>query len=156
MRRRPAQALVPGRSPSPVHLLAVSFVAAAAALPIAWLNGLSPLHTVVLAGLSAALAVGSAVALIARGSRRLLEAAYLELDQALFTSERECDRLSRENEELAGANVELRAAQIAFAELLNLANEQSNGQMRVLVEETGAGLAEILSEQLRFAQRIQE
>ena len=156
MRRRPAQALVPGRSPSPARLLVVSFVAAAAALPIAWLNGLSPLHTVVLVGLSAALAVGWAVAVIARGSRRLLEAAYLELDQALFTSEQRCDRLARENEELAGANVELRAAQIAFAELLNLANEQSNGQMRHLVEETGAGLAEILSEQLRFAQRIHE
>ncbi len=156
MRRLPAHALVPGRLPSPARLLVVSFVAAAVALPISLLNGLSPLHTAVLVGLSVALGVGSAVALIARGSRRLLEDAYLELDQALFRSERRCDLLSRENEELAGVNVELRAAQIAFAELLNLANEQSNGQMRVLVEETGAGLAEILSEQLRFAQRVHE
>ncbi len=156
MRRRPARPRVPGRSPSPVRLLAVSFVAAAAALLIAWLNNLSPLPTVAFIGLSVVLALGWAAAVIARGSLRLLEEAYLELDQALFTREQRCDRLMCENEELAGANVGLRAAQIAFAELLNLANDQSNGQMRLLVEETGAGLAEILSEQLRFGQRIHE
>ena len=156
MRRRPARPWVPGRSPSPVRLLVVSFVAAAAALPIASLNNQSPLGTVAIVAVSVVLALGWAAAVIARGSLRLLEDAYLELDEALFTSEQSCDRLRCENEKLAGANVELRAAQIAFAELLNLANDQSNGQMRVLVEETGAGLAEILSEQLRFAQRTHE
>jgi hypothetical protein len=86
----------------------------------------------------------------------VLEDAYLELDQALFASERTCDRLTIANDQLAAANVELRAAQIAFGELLNLANEWSDGQMRVLVEEAGAGLAEILAEQLRSAQRIRD
>jgi hypothetical protein len=131
-------------------------VAAAAAVLVARLATLSGRLTVAFVGLSIALALGWALALASGRSIRALEAAYLELDQALFVCEQRCDRLSFENEALADGNVELRAAQIAFAELLNLANERSNGQMRALVEETGAELAEILIEQLRSAQRVHD
>jgi hypothetical protein len=131
-------------------------VAAAAAVLVARLAGLPGHLTVAFVALSTILALGWALALVARRSTRVLAAAYLELDGALFVSEQRCDRLSLENEALADGNVELRAAQIAFAELLNLANERSNGQMRALVEETGAELAEILIEQLRTAQRVHD
>ena len=153
MKRRP---LVPGRPSGPLPVVLAALFAAAAALAIASLHGLSGSLTGVFVGLSLGSGVVLAVAVRARRSFCVLEAAYLDLDQALFRSEQACDRLSVENEELAGANVGLRAAQIAFAELLNLANERSNGQMRTLVEETGEGLAEILAEQLSFAQRVHD
>ena len=131
------------------------FIAAATALAIAWPHGLSGSLTIAFVGLTSSSGVALAVAVRARRSFCVLEAAYLDLDRALFKSERTCDRLSFENEELAGANVGLRAAQIAFAEVLNLANERSKGQMRALVEEIGEGLAEILAE-LRFVQRVRD
>ena len=151
MKRRP---LVPGRPPGPLPVALAALFAAATALAIAWPHGLSGSLAVAFVGLSSGLVL--AVALRARRSFGVLEAAYLDLDRALFKSEQACDRLSVENEELAGANVGLRAAQIAFAEVLNLANERSKGQMRTLVEETGEGLAEILAEQLSFAQRLHD
>jgi hypothetical protein len=153
MRGRPP---LPAPPAAPIPVVSAVLVAAAAAFVVTRLAGLSGRLTVAYVGLSVALALGWALALAARRSIRVLAAAYLELDQALFASEQTCDRLSLVNEALADANVGLRAAQIAFAELLNLANERSNGQMRALVEETGAELAEILTEQLRTAQRVHD
>ena len=151
MKHRP---LVPGRPSGPLPVALAALFAAATALAIAWLSRLSGSLEIAFVGLSPSLALTVVLAVRARRSFCVLEAAYLDLDRALFKSEQACDRLSVENEELAGANVGLRAAQIAFAEVLNLANERSKGQMRALVEETGEGLAEILAEQLSSAQRL--
>lgn len=107
-------------------------------------------------GLISSIAIGGAMALRARGSMRAVEAAYLDLDHALLESEQARDALSIANEELARANVELRAMQITFGEVLNYANERSNGQMRALIEETGAELAEILAEQLDLTVRVND
>jgi hypothetical protein len=43
-------------------------------------------------------------------------------------------------------NLELRVMHIAFADLLNLADERSSGRMRELIEDTGDELAELLEE----------
>ena len=153
MKHRP---LVPGRPSGPLPVALAALFAAATTLAIAWPHGLSGGPAGVFVGLSWSSGLVLAVAVRARRSFCVLEAAYLDLDRALFKSEQACDRLSVENEELAGANVGLRAAQIAFAEVLNLANERSKGQMRTLVEETGEGLAEILAEQLSSAQRLHD
>ena len=156
MKRRPARPLVPGRPPGPLPVVFVSFAAAATAFAIASLEQLSVGLTVAFVGLSSGLALASALAVRARRSIRALTRAYLELDRGLFKSEQTRERLSIANGELAGANVQLRAMSIAFAELLNLANERSNGRMRALIEETGAELAQILHEHLSTAERVHD
>ena len=155
MKRRPARPLVPGRPPGPLPVVFVSF-AAATAFAIASLEQLSVGLTVAFVGLSSGLALAVVLAVRARRSFRVLERAYLELDRGLFESEQTRERLSVAIGELAGANVQLRAMSIAFAELLNLANERSNGRMRALIEETGAELAQILTEHLSTAQRVHD
>ena len=156
MKRRPARPLVPGRPHGPLPVVVVAFAAAATAFAIAWLHGLSASLTVAFVGLSSAVALAVVLALRTSRSFRVLERAYLELDRGLFESEQTRERLSIAIGELAGANVQLRAMSIAFAELLNLANERSNGRMRALIEETGAELAQILHEHLSTAQRVHD
>lgn len=72
--------------------------------------------------------------------------------RALREVERERDDLAAANAELQRANVAIRAMHLAFAELLNLADERSHGQMRELIEDTGTELAQLLEEQLARAQ----
>lgn len=57
-------------------------------------------------------------------------------------------RLEEANAELRARNSELLALHIAFAELLNLADERSGGRMRMLIESTGTELAEWLERQI--------
>jgi len=156
MRGRPARPRVPGRRLGPLWAAIVAASTAAAALGIARLDSLTGRATIAAVGLSSGLALAGAAGLRERRSRRALEAAYLELDRALFECERARDALLLENEALARADVELRASQIAFREVLNLADERSNGQMRALIEETGAELAQILAEQIGSAQRVRD
>ena len=155
MKRRPARPLVPGRPHGPLPVVFVSF-AAATAFAITSLEQLSVGLTVAFVGLSSGLALAVVLAVRARRSIRALTRAYLELDRGLFESEQTRERLSVAIGELAGANVQLRAMSIAFAELLNLANERSNGRMRALIEETGAELAQILHEHLSTAERVHD
>jgi hypothetical protein len=67
--------------------------------------------------------------------------------------ERTQDELVEANEELGRANVQIRAMYIAFADLLNLADERTNGRVRALIEDTGIELAELLAEQIQPEQR---
>jgi hypothetical protein len=67
--------------------------------------------------------------------------------------ERTRDELVEANEELGRANVQIRAMHIAFADLLNLADERTNGRVRALIEDTGIELAELLAEQIQPEQR---
>ena len=156
MKRRPARPLVPGRPCGPLPVVLVAPLAAATAFAITSLEQLSVGLTVAFVGLSSAVAFAVVLAVRARRSIHVLTRAYLELDRGLFKSEQTRERLSVAIGELAGANVQLRAMSIAFAELLNLANERSNGRMRALIEETGAELAQILHEHLSTAERVHD
>jgi hypothetical protein len=93
--------------------------------------------------------IGAAMAVRARDSIRTAETAYSRLDRALVEAERARDRLREANDELARANAQIQAMHIAFADLLNLADERSSGRMRELIEDAGDELAELLEEQMR-------
>jgi hypothetical protein len=75
----------------------------------------------------------------ATGSIRTAETAYGRLDRALTETENAKDELAR-------ANAEIQTIQIAFADLLNLADERTEGRVRELIEATGQDLADILEE----------
>jgi hypothetical protein len=91
------------------------------------------------AGVGACVAIGVAMAFRATGSIRTAETAYGRLDRALTETENAKDELAR-------ANAEIQTIQIAFADLLNLADERTEGRVRELIESTGQDLADILEE----------
>jgi hypothetical protein len=91
------------------------------------------------AGIGSCVAIGAAMAFRATGSIRTAEAAYGRLDHALAETENARDGLAR-------ANAEIQTIQIAFADLLNLADERTEGRMRQLIEATGQDLADLLDE----------
>jgi hypothetical protein len=94
------------------------------------------------AGLGSCVAIGIAMAFRATSTIRTAEAAYGQLDRALAETENARDDLAR-------VNVEIRAVQIAFADLLNLADERTEGRIRALIEDTGRELAELLEDGIR-------
>lgn len=98
------------------------------------------------AGLGACLAIGIAMAFRATDSIRTAESAYLTLDRALADTERARDELAR-------ANVEIQAMQIAFADLLNLTDERTEGRIRELIEDTGQELADLLEDDIASKRR---
>jgi hypothetical protein len=98
------------------------------------------------AGLGACLAIGIAMAFRATDSIRTAETAYLTLDRALVDTERARDELAR-------ANVEIQAMQIAFADLLNLTDERTEGRIRELIEDTGQELADLLEDEIALKRR---
>jgi hypothetical protein len=75
----------------------------------------------------------------AAGSIRTAEAAYGRLDRGLAETENARDELAR-------ANAELQTIQIAFADLLNLTDERTEGRVRELIEATGKEMADLLEE----------
>lgn len=89
------------------------------------------------------------MALRASASIRSAENAYSHLDGALAEAERARDELSDANEDLARANVQIQAAHIAYTDLLNLTDEQTQGRVRELIEDTGAGLADLLGDEMK-------
>ncbi len=90
-------------------------------------------------------AVGSGLLCSAlRGSGRELAA----LRQLLVGVECERDALLAANVELRNDNVALRSMDVAFRDVLNLADERSHGQLRNLVGQIGETLAEWLEEQM--------
>jgi hypothetical protein len=90
-------------------------------------------------GIGSCVAIGVAMAFRATGSIRTAEAAYGRLDRALVETENARDELAR-------ANAEIQTIQIAFADLLNLADERTEGRIRELIETTGQDLADLLEE----------
>ena len=99
-----------------------------------------------IADLASCLAIGIAMAFRATDSIGSAESAYVRLDRALADTEKTRDDLAR-------ANAEVRAIQIAYAELLNLADERTEGRMRELIEDTGFELAAILEEEIAQRRR---
>jgi cell shape-determining protein MreC len=73
------------------------------------------------------------------------------LQRTAFRIRRERDQLRDANIDLQRRNAAIRAQEIAFRDLLNLADERSHGQMRALISTTGAALADLLEAQLARA-----
>lgn len=148
---RPVHAVrvfIPRHSAASVPVLLLSLCALAVTLGVTSYGLLTNSSALALVGVASAVLIGVAMAFRARDSIRTAEDAYIRLDRALVDVERARDRLEESNEELARANARVQAIQIAHAELLNLADERTDGRMRGLIEETGSDLAEILAEEL--------
>ena len=136
-------------------VLLVYLLAFALGLGIAWYGVLSDSRSLELVGLSGSVAIGVAMAARARAAIRTAEEAYRQLNRSLADTERARDALAlanedlaRANNDLAHANVQIQAMDIAFVDLLNLADQRTNGRLSELVEQTGQELAELLREQL--------
>jgi hypothetical protein len=99
-------------------------------------------------GLSGSFAIGIAMTARGREAIHTAETAYAQLDASLAETEHTRDALALANEELQRKNVQIEAMHVAFAELLNLADERADGRLRELVEEVGGDLASLLQEQL--------
>ena len=99
-----------------------------------------------IAGLASCVAIGVAMAFRATDSITSAERAYARLDRALADTEKARDDLAR-------ANAEIRMIQIAYAEVLNLADERTEGRIRELIEDTGDELAAILEEEIAQRRR---
>ncbi|MGH3042670.1 MAG: hypothetical protein ACRDNG_13210, partial [Gaiellaceae bacterium] len=129
-------------------VLLVSLSALVLSVSVAGYGLLAGFGALALAGLFASLTIGVSMALRARDSIRTAEDAYTRLDQALVDSERTRDQLVTANEDLGRANLELRTLHVAMTDLLNLADERTEGRMRELIEDTGSELAELLEEEI--------
>jgi hypothetical protein len=66
------------------------------------------------------------------------------LQGRLARVERERDALAAANDRLRSGNIQFRAMDVAFRDLLSFADERSHGQLRLLIEETGEQLADWL------------
>ncbi len=128
--------------------LAVSLGAVLLTVGVACYGLLEQRRGLALVALFASVSIGVAMALRARDSILTAEDVHGRLGQALSQSERARDELATANEELARANLELRTMHVAFADLLNLADERTHGRMRELIEDTGEELAELLEEEM--------
>lgn len=129
-------------------VLLVSLSALVLSVSVAGYGLLAGFGALALVGLFASLTIGVSIALRARDSIRTAEDAYTRLDQALVDSERTRDQLVTANEDLGRANLELRTLHVAMTDLLNLADERTEGRMRELIEDTGSELAELLEEEI--------
>ncbi|MEJ7569388.1 MAG: hypothetical protein WKF41_14115 [Gaiellaceae bacterium] len=78
-----------------------------------------------LIGLLASVSVGIAMAFRARDSIQTAESAF---GRALADAERTRDELADVNEDLARANAQIQAVNVAYADLLNLTDEQTHGR----------------------------
>ena len=144
---------IPHHPAAAVPILLLSLGALAATLGVTSYGLLAGSRALALVGVIAAVAIGVAMVFRARDSIKTAEDAYARLDRALVDVERARDQLRDSNEELARANARVRAIQVAHAELLNLADERTEGRMRELIEETGDELADLLEEELARARR---
>jgi len=139
---------IPGHPVGSRVVLFASLGALAGSLSIAAYGELAGRETAALLGMAATAWIGAAMAVRARDSIRTAETAYSRLDRALVEAERTRDWLREANDELARANAQIQAMHIAFADLLNLADERSSGRMRELIEDAGDDLAELLEEKM--------
>jgi hypothetical protein len=150
---------VVGRTRIPKHpagsraVLLVSLGALLLTVGVACYGLLEQSRALTVIGLFASVAIGMAMAFRARDSIQTAETAYARLDQALVDAERARDELADSNEDLARANAHIQASHIAYADLLNLADERTHGRVRELIEDTGGELAEILEEEMERERR---
>jgi hypothetical protein len=143
------RAAIPQEPAGSRALLLVSLAALVLTLAVACYGLFADATGVALAGVLAAVWIGAAMALRARRSLAGVEAAYERLDHALAEVERHSDALATSNEELGRANIQMRAMHLALSDVLNLADERSDGRLRELIETTGGELAGMLEDELR-------
>ena len=147
------------RAPIPNHpagsraALLLSLGALGLALSVATYGLLADAHGLTVVSLVASVSIGTAMTLRARDSIRTAERAYAQLDRSLAEVERARDQLTSANEDLGRANACIEALHIAYADLLNLADERTSGRLRELIEDTGDGLAALLEEELERGRR---
>ncbi|MGH3025527.1 MAG: hypothetical protein ACRDLR_03690 [Gaiellaceae bacterium] len=127
-------------------VLLLSVLALALSLVVAAYGQVAGSRSLTLVGLGAALAIGLAMASRGREAIRTAEGAYERLDESLAETERAHDQLAIANEELRRANIQIRTIHVAYADLLNLADERTNGRIRELIEETGDELVDLLED----------
>ena len=151
--RIPVKRRIPDHPAGSRPVLLLSLAALGLTLTVAAYGLIIEARGLALVGLIAGVSIGAAMALRARAAIRSAENAYSRLDHSLADVERARDDLTLANEELARANARVQAMQIAHAELLNLADERTDGRMRELIEETASDLADFLSEELERARR---
>lgn len=148
---RRIRSLLTGRSGStPVTLVSIGVLATM--LAIACYGDLAGRRTLGILGLATSVSIGTGMAMRARDSILIIENAYERLDRSLAEAERANDSLTLSNEELFHANAVIRAMHIAYADLLNLADERTEGRLRALIEATGSDLASLLEEQIEGEQ----
>jgi hypothetical protein len=132
---------IPDHAAGSPHALLISLAALLLSCGVAGYGLSVGSHGLVVAGLAACTAIAAAMAFRATESIRTAENAYQRLDRALGETERAKDDLVR-------ANAEIRTIQIAFADLLNLADERTDGRIRELIEDAGDDLAQLLEEEI--------
>lgn len=136
-----ATSRIPGHPVGSTRVLLVSLVGLLVSCSVAGYGVTIGSRGLMIAGVAACVAIGVAMAFRATDSISSAERAYARLDRALAETERTRDDLAR-------ANAEIRTIQIAYAELLNLADERTDGRMRELIEDTGDELAAILEDEI--------
>jgi len=141
-----AASRIPGHPVGSTRVLLVSLAGLLLSCGVAGYGVTIGSRGLTIAGVTACVAIGVAMAFRATDSISSAEAAYARLDRALAEAERTRDDLAR-------ANAEIRAIQVAYAELLNLADERTDGRMRELIEDTGDELAAILEEEISQQRR---
>lgn len=146
--RAPASLRIP-TVPTGAQAMAAVTLAAALATIATTATGIASGHKLLaITGIATAAVTVLALALRHRTSLRLLERAYADLDLALAETEHRNDQLASANRDLQQANASLRALHVASAQLLNLADERTRGQLRDLLDETGDDLRSLIEEHL--------
>jgi hypothetical protein len=146
--RLPTQPMIPSHAAGSRPVLLGSLLMLTLSLGVAWDGLRINNHAVALTGLGACGIIAIAMALRARDSIRTAEGAYRRLDRTLADAERAKDGLLLANRDLSHANAEIRALHIAYADLLNLTDERTQGRIRALIEDTGGILAKVLTDEL--------
>jgi hypothetical protein len=151
--RLPLRRRIPNHPAGSRAVLLLTLAALALTLGVAGYGLTVDARGLALVGLIASVMIGVAMALRARAAIRSAENAYSRLDGALADAERARDDLADANEDLARANAQIQAVHVAYADLLNLTDEQTHGRVRELIEDTGGGLAEFLEEEMERQRR---
>jgi hypothetical protein len=103
--------------------------------------------------LGAALFVFASSLLLTRGRLEQQGNQPEMLRQNLAELEHERDQLLEANERYRNDNIVLRTMDVALRDILNLSDERSQGQLRILVEQIGDQLAEWLTEQMDWGSK---
>lgn len=93
---------------------------------------------------AAAFAVGALSDRALRNADLIDEELRASLDEGRMSRR----RLEEANEQLRTSNAQVVATQVAFAHLLDVADDRTGGRLRMIVEDTGEELADMLFEKI--------
>lgn len=146
--RLPARRRMPAHPPGSRAVLLVSLAAISITLGVATHGLISDRRNVALIGILASITIAVAMVIRARDSLRTVERSSELLDSVLTEAERERARLDLANARLQQTNVSLRMIQLAVRQGFNLIDEQTQGRLREVVEQSGGDLAALVDETL--------